>query len=452
MKKLKYILLIILYTISNIISSGFCIYANEINDTENVSLQASDLSAESAVLMDLKTGTILFDKNMNDIKYPASITKVLTSILILENENYNPEDIVTVSYNATYNIGAGGSNMALKENEQISMQNLFYGILLKSANDACVAVAEHLAGSSEDFVELMNEKAQEIGALNTHFANTHGYHDQNHYTTAYDMALIMREALKYEEFVKMISTTSYTIPATNLSDERTLTNSNKLILEDSPYYYEYCVGGKTGYTDQAGNTLVSYAKKDDMELICVVLKSQGSSMYTDTISLFEYGFSSYTNTQLFDKEDFSQTVSVVQNYNDEQIFLGEVTVTAEDNVFLNIPSTLDKSLISTKINLNSPLVAPISAGDTLGSIDFLYNDDIIASVNITTTEEMLPISEKKLDFKNNVKSFLAFLFKVLLILMVIIIFIIFIGFISRAYFKYRKRKKRYLFKGKYKRR
>lgn len=449
---LKKILLIILYTIFLTNSSIFYIYAEnldetKVNNTENSqtnqinNTESIELSAEAAVLIDAKTGFVLFDKNMHQKMYPASITKVLTSLLILENADLN--DTVKASYNAIYNIGAGGSNMALKENEELSLKNALYGILLKSANDACMVAAEHISGSVEKFVDLMNKRAKEIGTLNTHFANPHGYHNDDHYTTAYDMALIMKEAIKNEEFVKIISTEKYTIPKTNLSDERVLRNSNKLILNDTPYYYEYCVGGKTGYTDKAGNTLVTYAKKDDIEIICVTLKSKGKESYLDTTKLFEYGFKQYKSTKIFEKSSFEKNEPVVQIFKDKKIDLGKANLIAKNNVSLNLPKNFNPSDIKPSINLSTPLNPPLKIGDKVGSIDLLYNNNVLKSVDILSASDIDDIPEKTLNFKANFRKILSLIIKIISIIAIVIIIIIIIGFISRKIFRLRRKRKRF---------
>lgn len=471
----KFILLLILYTIFFINSSKFYIYAqnletNQINqsiDLQNKSIdlknqlinpqnqsanttndtQQIELIAESAVLMDAKTGIVLYDKNMNEKKYPASITKILTTLIALEKGNLT--DTVKHSHNAIFNIGPGSSNMGMKENEELLLKDALYGIMLKSANEISMAVAEYISGDVDSFVDLMNNRAKQLGAKNTHFANPHGYHDENHYTTSYDMALIMKEALKNPEFVNIISTKTYTIPATNLSPEKILTNSNKLILEDSPFYYEYCVGGKTGFTDKAGNTLVSYAKKGDLELIAVVLKSKGTEIYNDSKKLFEYGFSVYENKNIFQKNSFEKTIPVIQNFKDKKIDLGEAKLLAKSDLSLNLPKTIDITKITPKINLQENLIAPVNIGDVVGKIDFVYENNIISSVDIVSDTKIDTIPEKKLLLKETIKKIILIIIIIILSIILFIVLIIILGYISRAFFKMRRKRKR--LKRKYKR-
>lgn len=283
----------------------FVIFASNIFAAENV-----ELYSKAAILVDNDSGKILYGKNEKGRVYPASTTKVLTAILALEKLDLNSS--VVVSKEAV-NLPYGSSNAALKQGEVISVKDLLYGLMLKSGNDCANALAEAVSGSIDSFVELMNNKLKELGCNNSHFANAHGYHEDDHYTTPADMMKILSYAIKNENFVKLISTSSYTIGKTNKTDtERIYQNTNRLILtKDDSYlsrYYEYCVGGKTGYTDEAGRTLVAYAKKGDKNLIMGVFNAPTSGnkdlRYTDAITLFDYGFDNFEKTKLIDKKDY----------------------------------------------------------------------------------------------------------------------------------------------------
>ncbi|WP_317367418.1 D-alanyl-D-alanine carboxypeptidase family protein [uncultured Tyzzerella sp.] len=455
----SFICFILLYTIFFTNTSTFYIFANEIDETttnqkENIiedtnindienKQQLDDplgLTAESAVLIDAKTGIVIYDKDKDAKSYPASTTKILTALLAIENTK--PTDILTHSHNSVFNIGPGSSHIGMRENEQITMEQALNGVLLASANEVCMAIAEHISGSEEKFVELMNNKAKELGAKNTNFVNPHGFHHQNHYTTSYDIALIMKEAIKNEEFVKYISTTTYKIPVTNIvNEERVLNNTNKLILKRSPYYYEYCVGGKTGFTNEAGNTLVTYAKKDNIELIAVVMKDQGFKVYEDTKALFEYGFSNYQEKEIFNKEGYKDKVPVVQKYKDKEIPLGDIYLVAEESLNLNLPKSVEIEKIQMKNNIPNPVVGPISIGDKIGTLDFLYEGNKIASINVISKDKVDIIDETKLDRKEKIKSILFLLLKVLKYLFIgIVVFFVFV-FIIRRIVKSKRRAK-----------
>lgn len=256
------------------------------------------ISAESAVVMDVKSGTILYQKNMDKKQYPASITKVMTGLLAIENSSLS--ETVTYSREAVTNLESGASNIWIKPGEKLSMEDSLYAILLMSANEACNGVSEHIAGSTENFVKMMNERAKELGCTGTHFANTNGLWMANHYTTAHDMALISRAAYKNPVFAKITGTKRYNIEKTNKNKKRYLYNHHGMLYASnfSQYLYEYCVGGKTGYTSKCRYTLVTYAKKNNMTLVSVIMKAPNSpwtepNEYTDTTKILNYCFENY---------------------------------------------------------------------------------------------------------------------------------------------------------------
>lgn len=354
-----------------------------------------ELIAESAVMIDADTGIVIYEKDCHSKRYPASITKIMTTLLALENTT--PDEVITHSHNAVYGIGPGSSHIGMREGEQITMEQALNGIMLASANEVCMAVAEHIDGSVESFVDRMNAKAQELGAVDTHFNNPHGFHDDDHYTTAYDMALIMQEAIKNEDFVKLISTKTYTIPTTNIVDvERPLTNKNKMIHEWSPFYYEYCVGSKTGFTDEAGNTLVTYGKKDNINLITVVMKDQGTMVYDDTRALLEYGFSLYDTQKLLDMNDFSKELGVSQTYEDKTYDLGTVSAVLNEDINMMLPNTVDISQIEYIPTLPENITAPVKKGDVVGSLSLMYDSKEIKKAELVSSGDVEAIEEEEL--------------------------------------------------------
>lgn len=248
--------------------------------------------ADSAVVMDYDTGTILYAKEMDKQEYPASITKLMTVLLALENSS--PEERVFFSEHAIWGIERDSSHIGIRVGEVLSMEDCLYGILLESANEVCIAVAEHIAGSEEAFVQMMNDRAAELGCTNTHFVTTNGLHDDSHYTTAHDMALIARAVWEHEYFREIESNQIHKIGFTNRTgEERWLAQSHKMMNSSTPYYYPDCVGGKTGFTDQALNTLVTYAQRDGRTLICVNLRTNGWQNYYDTQAMLNYGFEQF---------------------------------------------------------------------------------------------------------------------------------------------------------------
>lgn len=227
--------------------------------------QGEAIDGDAAIVIDADTGAILYSKNIEGKEYPASITKIMTVLLALENGNL--ADVVTFSENAVYSIEFGSSHLGLTEGEELTLEQCLYGIMLASANEISNAVAEHIGGDIDTFVQMMNDKAAQLGCTGTHFVNVHGLHDENHYVTARDMALIMQAAMKNEKFREIISTVEYYYPETNLVDEkRYFMNHHKMIAEEGELY-DGCIGGKTGYTDEAWNTLVTAAERDNLEVI-----------------------------------------------------------------------------------------------------------------------------------------------------------------------------------------
>lgn len=297
------------------------------------------INAESAIVMEASTGLVLYEKNIDEKRYPASITKIMTVLLALENSSLG--DTITFSENAVYGVEAGSSALITDVGEQITMQQALYSILLISANDSAVAVAEHVAGDVDSFVKLMNEKAKSLGCKNTHFVNPHGLPDDNHYTTAYDMALITRAAMENETFRKIFNTRAYQIPPTNKQSEtRYLSNHHDFVKSDG-YLYEDCIGGKTGYTRVAGYTLVSVAKRGDLELICIILKDDSNQhQYTDTQELFDYAFDNFSIYPIADLEDTAALIEspMFTKYN-SLLSKSDTPIITDEDGYLVLPNT-----------------------------------------------------------------------------------------------------------------
>lgn len=305
--------------------------------------QGADTYSETAVLMDAKTGEVLFDKGKDETRYPASITKIMTTLLALEHCKLDEQVTFTESGLARM---AEGSNINMQVGEVLTMEQCLYAVMIRSANEVAAQVAEHVAGSQEAFAQMMNERAQELGCTNTHFNNPSGLPDENHWTTANDMALIFREALKNEEFVKIIGTLEYTIPATNLNPEtRTVSSHHAMIVPTAPEYYEGCIGGKTGVTDLSKNTLVTAAERDGIRLIAVVMRADPGQVCADTKALFDYGFGNFEELEVQGGEllvpkgvtesDLTETSvdiedGVFRTYTYNDYTVGTVTVSQEE--------------------------------------------------------------------------------------------------------------------------
>lgn len=258
------------------------------------------LGAQSAVLIDVTTGTLIYSKNPHDHLYPASTTKLLTALLTIENTSM--DEIVTFSKDAVWNIDRGSSHLSIDVGEQISVEDCLYGLLLASANEVAYALAEHVGGDLETFVQMMNDRALELGCTDTHFSNANGLPREDHYTSAYDLALIAKECFSNETLCSIAGTTKYTMKPTNKQpEERNFSNHHKL-LPSFKYEYEGFIGGKTGYTKDARQTLVSCAERNGMRLVCVIMKEESPYQFLDTIELFDYGFSGFQLLNIADNE------------------------------------------------------------------------------------------------------------------------------------------------------
>ncbi len=353
--------------------------------------RAPDLVANAAIVMDAASGQVLYEKNSQEKKYPASITKILTVLIALEH-NVDFNATVTMSENAIWGVERDSTLIGLDVGEQVTVKDLVYATMVKSANECAYALAEYVAGDIESFAKLMNERAADIGCKNTHFVTPNGLHDEDHYTTAYDMALITKEALKNETFREIAGTLNYTVPATNLTEEtRPLWNGNKMINPAEPYYYEYCEGGKTGYTMKANNTLMTFAKKDGLELICVIMDCDGAKYaYSDSKALYNYCFNNYTYYRPL--ADFSFESEESGTSTDNAILNNYYTSLDHDMIDLSVDTDyallLNKSVDTTQIERNVTFYDK-AQDDVLGEITFTYNGEQIGSTPITSTTPLL---------------------------------------------------------------
>ncbi len=263
--------------------------------------QASDISSAAAIIMETSTNTVLYSKNADQALYPASAVKIMTCLLALENSSL--DDQVTMTATGVSGVTDGGANISSQLGEVFTMEQCLYAIMVASANDIALQVAEHISGSVDAFVQAMNTRAQELGCTNTVFTNPTGLPDENQHITARDMALIMETAMENDTFRTIAATTSYTIPATNVSGgDRVLTNSFTMINNASDGYYDACIGGKEGYTEASGSTLVCEATKNNMNLVCVVLNGASGVTDDEAIALLNYGFDNFSPLTIADND------------------------------------------------------------------------------------------------------------------------------------------------------
>lgn len=338
---------------------------------------APETLSPGVILMEESTGTILYEKNSDEAHYPASITKIMTTLLALENGNLS--DMVTFSDDAINN--TEGSGIARDYGEQMTLEQCLYGVMLESANECAYAVAEHVGGTVENFVDMMNAKAKELGCTNTHFANPHGLQDENHYTTAHDMALIAQAAYQNETFRIIIGTKMYTIPPTNKHAEETVLRNHHDMLctyhnANRKYLYPYCVGGKTGYTATANSTLVTYAEKDGMTLICVVMNTQSPNQFIDTVNLFDYAFDNFQVLNVAENDTDYSAETTVDNGNLDNI---APFVELDKEAVIILPKTAEFSDTSSSVEYND------SDPEIAGSITYTYAGRNVGKADIKTT-------------------------------------------------------------------
>lgn len=331
------------------------------------------ITCQSAIVMDANTGQVIYEKDAYSKQYPASTTKIMTALIALEQGNM--DDTLVMSENAIWGIDRDSSNIGLDVGEEISMKDGLYAILMSSANEVCVGTAEHISGSTEAYVALMNEKAKALGCTSTNFVNVNGLHDDNHYTCAYDLALMAKEALKNPTFREMSACTYYEVPPTNLIyDTRYLWQNNELICGTSEFYYSFCTGGKTGYTDEAGGTLVSWASYNDMDLICVVMNTQPkNNIFADSIKLYDYMFYNYyRDSFMLDFKFSAEQLTDVQNalndyYGCENA--GQLKLTADTNQELLVnfeadPDKFWKSLTISTDKVDQGIIGTLTVYDS----------------------------------------------------------------------------------------
>lgn len=337
--------------------------------------EGTESVSPNAIVMELSTGTILYEKESLEKHYPASITKIMTTLVALEQSDLS--EIVTFSDESIDN--TMGSGIARDYGEQMTMEQCLYAVMLESANECAYAVAEHIGGTMENFVQMMNQKAEEIGCKNTHFVNPHGLHEEDHYTCAYDMALISQAAYENETFRIIIGTARYTIPPTNKHDVPTILQNHNEILyprRETKYVRDYCTGGKTGYTDAANSTLVTFGEKDGLTLVCVVMNTQSPNQWSDTIQLLEYCFDNFQilnvkeNETSYDAEEEKESGSFRKN---------EPFVDIDKTACIVLPKTAEFKDAASEITYEE------ESGEAVGTIVYSYADRVVGKAQIVAT-------------------------------------------------------------------
>lgn len=408
--------------------------------------------AKAALMYEINSGTLLYTYNADEKMYPASVTKVMTCLVALERGNM--DDVITISDEIIANRDPDGSNAGLMAGEELTMEQLLYCLMVASANDAASAISIHIAGSEDAFVELMNQKAEELGCTNTHFCNPHGLHDEEHYTTARDLAKIMLAALDYELFREVYSTKIYTVPATNKSEERKLYSTNYMIENTyvDQYYDSRVIGGKTGHTTPAGRCLAAVSEADDMQLLTIVLggdtglNSYGVLTYGSfevTEDLIGYGFSNLTTGQVLSSDAVLESFTVENGENDTQAVVKESVSTV-------IPNDMPVTQLRYEYVLDDgTLTAPVEAGQPLGVVRVWYQSKCLAEQEIyasiasevkqTTAAADPAVGNAAAQSDSNIWHIVLI---VILVLLGLIVLMILISMIRNAVLRSRRKRRR----------
>lgn len=362
------------------------------------------IDAAAYALIELNSNSIIYSKELDMKRYPASLTKLMTCMLAIEYGN--PEDVLTVSKTALENLSEFGSTAGLVEGEQMKLDDMLYCIMLWSANEGCNVIAEHISGSVDAFVEKMNATAQALGMTNTHFANTHGLHSENHYTTVRDLTVLARWAWQNETFRRYATATVYTVPATNKSPERVLHTTNYLTATDvdSRYYYSLASGIKTGFTTPAGGCLISTATDGDAEYMsivvgCDLISTAEDMRFIETKKLFQNAFANYSFVQVL-----SDTAMLDQPTVKNAAGRGEVVVHAAENATVLLPQGAKPEEISIRLDYTGSLTAPIEAGQRVGTVTAVYQGVELASCDLLALTKVEAVQMQSEDKQTNSTS------------------------------------------------
>jgi len=346
------------------------------------------VQAQGAILMDADTGTVLWGQNIHNQYFPASITKVMTALLVIEKCSL--DETVTFSHNAVFNVESGSSNAGINEGDKLSVRDCLYALLLKSANESANALAEHVAGSTEAFADMMNVRAKELGCTNTHFANPSGLNNPEHYTSPYDMALIARAAFNNPVFEDIDSTTFYKLPPNSINKEGlTIYPGHKMMRKSTPFYYPGIIGGKTGYTTLAGNTLITCAEKNGMRLITIILKGSTPQYWADTKNLLDFGFSNFVSLKAAEYEKTYSSITSDLNFSGLSITRPEALILDPDSRII-LPKTANFSDAKAELSYD------ISSGDppnSIAKINYRYNDRVVGSTFLEVNDALFQNKE-----------------------------------------------------------
>ena len=434
---------------------------------ENLLAGAPEYEAgcETALLLELNSGIVVYAKNAENTVYPASLTKIMTCMVAIQYAEKDLDKMVTVSETALEGIAEAGGEVRLQAGERLPLRDLLYFLMVSSTNEAGNVIGEYVAGDIPSFVSLMNKTAQSLGCTGTHFANTHGLHDPNHYTTARDLSIITRKALTYETFREICNTAEYTVQATNLSNKRKLTSTNSLILKDGnrylsdngkyySYYLKNAFGIKTGYTSAAGRCVISRASDENMDLLCIImgaqtrLMSDGSVRYDNFVEakkLFNYGFSNFAYAKIA-VAGISPMYPVSVEYAKDK--RGVVLIPSTD-VNCLLPQEYDKEKVTTRYELKDSkgLTAPLEQGQKVGTLYVSYNGTVVGYTDLETLTavEELPVDKAIADLTgkdtpDEEKTTLQKVFHYWYLLFVVLAVLVILLLLRNSIYRHRRKK------------
>lgn len=369
-------------------------------ESHSTILDGMEVNATAAILVDTTYGQldVLYDQNAHERRYPASITKVMTALLTVEaidNGTLSLNSSITVGPEVKHEVGRDSSTQGIQEGEIMRLEDVLYCALTASANEACNVLAQAVSGNVADFVARMNQRAAELGMTDTQFANTHGYHNADHYTTAYDIAIMCAEALKHPTFRTIVSSVGYTVPATNLHDARDLHETNALVsnFRYLGYLYQYATGIKTGSTTEAGLCLASSASKNGRDLIAVVLGcvrepdttgSKGMTQFSESKRLLEWGFANFTRQTVLDPTSFRDEVAVTLS--NEANYVG---IEPQGLIEATLPSDLDPAAFTREVTFDAESIpAPVEKGQVLGHVTVSNGDTVYGTLDLVAVSDV----------------------------------------------------------------
>lgn len=374
-------------------------------DITPTSQLVSDMSvnADAALLVDMDTDYVMFGQDQDKQIYPASTTKILTALVVLQHiddGDLSLDTTVTCSDTFRKSLTSSAAVANLQSGEALTVESLLYCLLLPSACDAANVLGEAVSGTLDDFGDEMNRVAKECGCISSHFVNPSGLHDDDHYTTCSDLYLITKAAMEYEEFRKIVSTPSYTVPATNLSGSRTLRNTNALLkgTKTTTYNYDGCLGIKTGSTYLAGNCLVSAAQRDGQTLCCIMMGcnwlinrdgSRDKLQFSESIRLFDWGFENFTTEEVLTAGDVVTSIPIARSDDAEA-----VQAVAVDSLTAEFPADVTVDDLTLSYDYDEQLEAPVSAGDLIGTVTVSLDGTEYGTVDLAAATDVAPSAEK----------------------------------------------------------